>query len=377
MYMDSLIQMALQSTWQLPEVSGNTAADSAEGSTGPSFQELLEQSRDNHAENTAGQTENGGTAEAPQDGEEPIRPDQKEEPSGDVALLDLSLLLRPQLVTQTEVTPDIQMTEGGVEAVQTVATAATAVPESEGNTPQTQLGAAVEAETPVTQTAQSSGDTAAETGSVQTLPADGTAVSQQTENGTSEEPSQDLTGSKTGRSQSGADTGDAVVEGMQTPLFREVESTPVRVGEAVVDMTAPPGEVEQSLSSALKGAVEQGAQHVEIRLNPADLGTVVAEFTSSPEGVLHVVLHAENEHTARLLSDHASALSLLLQDGGRAEVRVEVAQPQSEQNAWQQPDQDGGQRQQQQQQQRRNTPPQESESFLHQLRLGLVQQEER
>lgn len=377
MYMDSLIQMALQSTWQLPEVSGNTAADSAEGTAGPSFQELLEQSRDNHAENTAGQTENGGAAEAPQDGEEPICPDQKEEPSGDVALLDLSLLLRPQLATQTEVTPDVQMTEGGVEAVQTVATAATAVPESEGNTPQTQLGAAVEAETPVTQTAQSSGDTAAETGSVQTLPADGAAVSQQTENGTSEEPSQDLTGSETGRSQSGADTGDAVVEGMQTPLFREVESTPVRVGDAVVDMTAPSGEVEQSLSRALKGAVEQGAQHVEIRLNPADLGTVVAEFTSSPEGVLHVVLHAENEHTARLLSDHASALSLLLQDGGRAEVRVEVAQPQSEQNAWQQPDQDGGQRQQQQQQQRRNTPPQESESFLHQLRLGLVQQEER
>ncbi len=387
MYIDSLIQMALQNTWQVPEVSQNGSADAGEGTTGPSFQELLAQSRDSRTETSRGQADAGKAEEAPQDKEESELPDQKKQDntSSEVAMLDLSALFRPQILTQAEAVPAVQTAESGVEAVQVVTTTAATAPQSGESTPVVQTGAAAETEAPAVQTVQTpltdtntepKTETAPEESSaVQALPTEETAVPQQTENNTSEEPSQDLTGNETGRSKTDTDTGNAVVEGMQMPLFREVENTPVRVGDTVVDMTAPDSEVENNLSSALKGAVEQGAQHVEIRLSPADLGTVVAEFTSSPEGALHVVLHAENEHTARLLSDHVSALSLLLQDGSHGEVRVEVAQPQSEQSAWQQPDQDGGQHQQQQQQPRRNTPPQETESFLHQLRLGLVQME--
>ena len=64
----------------------------------------------------------------------------------------------------------------------------------------------------------------------------------------------------------------------------------------------------------------------------------------------------------------------MLQDSSHSEVRVEVPQPQQEQTPWQQPDQNGGQQQQQQQRQQ-NAPRRETESFLHQLRLGLVQME--
>lgn len=163
------------------------------------------------------------------------------------------------------------------------------------------------------------------------------------------------------------------VTGWETQLFGQTEQMPVKVGEVVtVDTTAPAPEMEQSLGKALNRGLEDGAQRLEIQLSPANLGTVTAEFIRSPEGALHVVLRAENPEAAKLLGDHAGALGLLLQDGTRGEVRVEVPQPQQDQQPWQQPDQEGG-RQQQQQQQQRHAPRQETESFLHQLRLGLVE----
>ena len=163
----------------------------------------------------------------------------------------------------------------------------------------------------------------------------------------------------------------------ESPLFQTVEHMPVKVGEAVtVDTTAPSSEMEATLSKAMTDALGDGSQHLEIQLSPSNLGTVTVEFSRNPEGALHVVLHTENEQAAKLLSDHASALGLLLQDGTHSEVRVEVSQPQQNQQPWQQPDQNGGQRQQQQQnQQPQQQQRQDAESFLHQLRLGLVELE--
>ena len=123
---------------------------------------------------------------------------------------------------------------------------------------------------------------------------------------------------------------------------------PVKVGEKVeIDTTAPAADVDAKLSKALTQALDNGSQHVEITLSPANLGTVTAEFTRTPEGALHLVLRAENEHAAKLLSEHANTLGLMLQDSTRGEVRVEVPQPHQGQQPWQQPDQNGGQQQQQ------------------------------
>lgn len=162
----------------------------------------------------------------------------------------------------------------------------------------------------------------------------------------------------------------------ESPLFQTVEHMPVKVGEAVtVDTTAPSSEMETALSKAMTDALGDGSQHLEIQLTPSNLGTVTVEFTRNPEGALHVVLHTENQQAAKLLSDHAGALGLLLQDGTHGEVRVEVSQPQQNEQPWQQPDQNGGQRQQQQQNQQPQRQRQDAESFLHQLRLGLVERE--
>lgn len=159
-----------------------------------------------------------------------------------------------------------------------------------------------------------------------------------------------------------------------TALFGEMDQAPVRVGDSPVDMTQSAQQVQQDLSTRLQSALERGEDHLVIQMKPENLGTVVAEFTRSPEGTLHVVLHAQREQTAQLLQEHAPALGMLLQDNTHGEVQVQVTQPQQEQAAWQQDGQNGGQQQQRQQQQRRNPNQNESESFLHQLRLGLVQQ---
>ena len=257
------------------------------------------------------------------------------------------------------------------------------VPLSVGQQPQT-TQATVVAETGIPQTAQTQQQpqqtdntplqpqpvVANETPAAQTV-----QVSDDTQNPAQENLTQDLTQPKTTQN-SGQELEDVAVEHVQTPLFQKTEAVPVRVGDAEVDMTAPSQQVEKSLTSVLKSALDQGDQRVEIKLSPANLGTVVAEFTRTPQGVLHVVLHAETEQTAKLLGDHASSLGLMLQDSNRGEVRVEVPQPQQGQQLWQQ-NEENSQRQQQQQQQRQNTPRQESESFLHQLRLGLVGMEAR
>lgn len=157
----------------------------------------------------------------------------------------------------------------------------------------------------------------------------------------------------------------------QAPLFHQTEQMPVKVGESVmVDTAAPPAQLEQSLGKALERGLENGEQHLEIRLSPEHLGTVTAAFDRTPEGALHVVLRAENPEAAKLLEDHAGALGLLLQDGNHGQVRVEVPQPRQDQQSWQQQNQEGGRQQQQQQQ--RHAPQQDAEAFLHQLRLGLV-----
>ena len=174
------------------------------------------------------------------------------------------------------------------------------------------------------------------------------------------------------------DTPDAVVvqgSGAGQPLFREVEATPVKVGDAPVLDTASE-QFDADLSRTLMGALEQGQQKVELRLSPEHLGNLTVELTRGEAGILQVVLRAENEQTAHLLREHASTLSLMLQGSGQGEVRVEVPQPQESERPWQQPDQQNGQQENRQSHQQERQPRQEeAEDFLHQLRLGLFQPE--
>lgn len=166
--------------------------------------------------------------------------------------------------------------------------------------------------------------------------------------------------------------GDAAVlsPGGETAPFREVDSTPVKVGDgAALDTTSD--QFEAKLSRTIADAMEQGRQQVEIRLSPEHLGSVTVEMTRDAGGSLHVVLRPETEQAARLLREHAPALGLMLQDSA-PEVRIEVGQSQPQENHWQQGQQQG--RQGGQQQQGQHPQREDPEKFLHQLRLGLIQE---
>ena len=159
--------------------------------------------------------------------------------------------------------------------------------------------------------------------------------------------------------------------GGERPLFRETEQMPVKVGETLDTQSE---QFDARLTRTLSGALEQGLERVELKLSPEHLGNVVVEMTRGQDGTLHVLLRAENEHAAKLLSDHSTALGLMLQGSGQGEVRVEVQRPQQNEQPWQQQNQQNGQQQGQPREQRQQHR-QDAEDFLHQLRLGLIQVE--
>lgn len=155
----------------------------------------------------------------------------------------------------------------------------------------------------------------------------------------------------------------------EQPLFREVESTPVKVGDAApLDTTAE--DFDAQAAKTIAQALEKGSQKVELKLSPANLGNVTVELTRTAEGVIHVVLTAEREQAMKLLTDHAGQLGNLLQSNTGADVRVEVPQNQQGRQAWQEGQ--NSQQQGQHQQQHQQNGQQEQDSFLQQLRLGLI-----
>lgn len=166
-------------------------------------------------------------------------------------------------------------------------------------------------------------------------------------------------------------------EAPETPLFRNVEHTPVKVAEPQqVDTQQPDMDVQ--LTQKIQQALDQGAQRVEIQLTPENLGTLTIQMTRNVDGSLQVVLHTASEKAMSLLSQHAEQMSILLQGGGQ-QVQLEVrqndgsqqAQQQDQQHQQQQTDADGRnqnqQRQPKHQEQHRN-----SQDFMQQMRLGLI-----
>lgn len=161
-------------------------------------------------------------------------------------------------------------------------------------------------------------------------------------------------------------------------LFREVETTPIKVGENYqLDTTSP--EMDAKLTNLIDDAAAQGLQKLEIQLTPEHLGKIVVELTQNTDGALQIVIHAANAKSTGLLSQHLDSLNSALQNLGHNQVHVEVERNQDNASAQQQPfqqaDPDGrGQRQEQQQQNKQSQN--ESNDFLQQLRLGLFSLDE-
>ncbi len=162
-------------------------------------------------------------------------------------------------------------------------------------------------------------------------------------------------------------------------VFRETQSTPVKVGERYETVDTQKPDMEAKLADTIRQAAQAGTERVEIRLTPANLGAVTIEMTKDASGALQVVLHAANSRAAGLLQQHLDGLHTALQSyGAGQEVHVEVQRNQdSQQQHFQQADPDGrGQQQRQRQQEERQDNPSDGQDFIQKLRLGLFGTEE-
>ena len=156
--------------------------------------------------------------------------------------------------------------------------------------------------------------------------------------------------------------------GAPQPLFRQVETVPVKVGETpAADTTSP--DLDKQLAVRLGAALKDGAQQVKLRLTPDNLGTLTIDLTRTRDGALQVVFHTTTEKAADLLNRHAETLSALLQSNSQSTVQVEVRRQEEAQQFQQQNQQNQQHEQGRRQQEHRR---QSGEDFLQQLRLGLV-----
>lgn len=153
-------------------------------------------------------------------------------------------------------------------------------------------------------------------------------------------------------------------------VFQDVKAAPVKVGESFEPQLAQ--DVNEQITAQVIPAMEQGETRVELQLTPEHLGTVKVEIVQSENGSLHIAITAQNSQTRNLLEKSADNLQSLLASRSQSTVRVEVQR--QEENQPQHNNYDGHNSQQQQQQQEQHRPRsyQDSQDFLHQLRLGLV-----
>lgn len=157
------------------------------------------------------------------------------------------------------------------------------------------------------------------------------------------------------------------------PLFGQTDAMPVKVAapEKPVDLEAP--DAAEQLTETLTDAVEQGLEHVQIRLTPEGLGELNITITRTESGALSVILRAADPKALNLLQQHTTDLHNTMANAMRSEVQIEVHETQnSQQQQLLNPDgqQEHGQQRQQPQQQREK---QESNDFMQKLRLGLTE----
>ncbi len=162
--------------------------------------------------------------------------------------------------------------------------------------------------------------------------------------------------------------------GQNQVLFRDVESVPIKVGEATpAESAGQMPEVDKQLADQMVRAIETGESKVEIHLTPESLGVVTVEITRQENGALCVVLNAESLQTRGLLEKHAPNLQALLSAANQETVQVEIpARQESHQQNFYDGRNGNSQDGHQQQEQHQHNHSERGEDFLQQLRLGLV-----
>lgn len=161
-----------------------------------------------------------------------------------------------------------------------------------------------------------------------------------------------------------------------TPLFERVDAPVIKVAEATkpVPLEAEDGmtQLGNEIDTILVNDVS--ANRIEVTLTPENLGKLTVEITRGEDGTLNIVLHPTTEKAANLLERGADGLRQVLAANAERAVQIQVRGSEGSQQQFLNPDGQNEQNRGQQQQQRngRRHEQQNAQDFLQQLRLGLV-----
>lgn len=368
------INMMMQMIMQQSQVSGsNTGKDS----NGDSFQDMISQKQDAVSSNKPNSNDQQTQSKPAQNDKtqqtDPQTPQENvPEVSDDVRQAMAALLLQPYVVQDVAVQQTAQENVDMVSTMPVVDAAA-------AQTVQTAVAAETmtsavqqEAVQPTMQVPQQATGEQVQTAPEITVPQEG--VQQQGMQNASAQTEQQSTGeAATGQKMVEVDQPDdqpVVVTKQEQPLFRDVETVPVKVGDATptVDVKAP--DMEKQLADTIQANLNNVGDKVQIQLQPENLGHITIELVQHG-GKMGLVIFADNAKTTSLLAQHAGNLGALLEDRTGQTVHVQVQQQEPEQ-----PQYDGHNQQNRQQQEEQSHPKQskaEQDSFLGQLRLGLYQ----
>lgn len=369
------INMMMQLMMQQGQVSdSNTGKDS----NGDSFQDMMSQKQDEVSSNKPSSNDQQTQSKPAQNDktqqtETQTPQENAPEVSDDVRQAMAALLLQPFVVQDVAVQ---QTAQGNVDIVATMPTVDAAITQ----TVQTAVAAetvapAVQQETaqPTMQVPQQTTSEQVQTAPEVTVPQE--SVQQQGLQNASTQTEQQSTGeAATGQKMVEVDQPDdqpVVVTQQEQPLFRDVETVPVKVGDATptVDVDAP--DMEKQLADTIQANLSKVGDKVQIQLQPENLGHITIELVQHG-GKIGLAIVADNAKTTSLLAQHAGNLGALLEDRTGQTVHVQVQQQEPEQQQY-----DGHNQQNRQQQEQQQSHSQQSkaeqDSFLGQLRLGLYQ----
>lgn len=368
------INMMMQLMMQQGQVSGSGAGKDSDGD---SFQDMMSQKQDAVSSNKPSSNDQQTQSKPAQNDkvqqtEQQTPQENVPEVSDDVRQAMAALLLQPYVVQDVAVQQTAQENVDMVSAMPVVDVAATQTVQTAvaGET----MAPAVQQEA-VQPTVQVPQQTAPEQMQIEpeiTVPQEN--MQQQGMQNASAQTEQQSTGeTATGQKMVEVDQPDdqpVVVTKQEQPLFRDVETVPVKVGDTTptVDVNAP--DMEKQLADTIQAKLNTVGDKVQIQLQPENLGHITIELVQHG-GKMGLVIFADNAKTTSLLAQHAGNLGALLEDRTGQTVHIQVQQQEPEQ-----PQYDGHNQQNRKQQEQQSHPQQskaEQDSFLGQLRLGLYQ----
>lgn len=374
--------MMVQMVMQQGQVSGSSSGKDSESS----FQDMMNQKQDvaSSAQKDTSQQQPAKTEQPQQDGQAQQTGQEADTPVTEVSdevRQVLAAMVFQQYVPQANV--ETQQAAETVAAVPVAGAAApqAAVQELAAAVPQQ---AAQQTVVPQTETAGAAVQTAQQAVSGQNMTEAGQQAAVPQENvqpqAVQQAQTQNPQQQSAGEQNTAMDTADAKkteepsvsVAQQEQPLFGEVETVPVKVGEATPKVNTEAPDMEKQLADTIQANLKTAGDKVEVQLEPANLGRITIEMVQH-DGKLGLVIYAESAKTTSLLAQHAGNLGALLEDRSGQVVQIQVQQ--QEQQPQPQYDGHNQQNQQQDQEQHPQQSQAEQDSFLGQLRLGLTQLE--